>query len=139
MYDYYGGKQAFPTISDDMMAAVDQADSAQYSLTDILYPEQWTLLNYLMDARTGLGRFREFRISNYQLMMQLIDCCRTMTIEQILELPDVKERSELYAAHRSLAEDQIRKCATVHQKTVVLDLREEDTIYAANRFLIYAL
>jgi hypothetical protein len=25
------------------------------------------LLNFLMDSRTGLGRFRDFRISNYHL------------------------------------------------------------------------
>jgi nanoRNase/pAp phosphatase (c-di-AMP/oligoRNAs hydrolase) len=139
VFDYYGGKKRFATISDDMMAAVDQADSAQYSLSDILQPKHWTLLNYLMDARTGLGRFRDFRVSNYQLMMELIDCCRTMSIAQILELPDVKERSDLYANHRALAEAQIRRCSTVHGSTVVLDLRGEDTIYAANRFLIYAL
>jgi nanoRNase/pAp phosphatase (c-di-AMP/oligoRNAs hydrolase) len=139
VYDYYGGKAAFPTISEEMMAAVDQADSAQYSMTDILQPEKWTLLNYLMDARTGLGRFRDFRISNYQLMMMLIDCCSTMTIEQILDLPDVQERSELYALHRLEAGSQIRRCATVHGSTVVLDLRSEETIFATNRFLIYAL
>ncbi len=139
VFDYYGGKKRFPTISDDMMAAVDQADSAQYSLDDILQPKQWTLLNYLMDARTGLGRFRDFRVSNYQLMMELIDCCQTMSIEQILALPDVKERSDLFAEHRALAEAQIRRCSTSHGPTVVLDLRDEDIIYAANRFLIYAL
>ena len=139
VYDYYGGKARFLTISEEMMGAVDQADSAQYSLGDILQPSKWTLLNYLMDARTGLGRFRDFRVSNYQLMMALIDCCRTMSIEQILELPDVKERSQLYADHRARAEEQIRRCSTVHGATVVLDLREEETIYAANRFLIYAL
>jgi nanoRNase/pAp phosphatase (c-di-AMP/oligoRNAs hydrolase) len=139
VYDYYGGKASFPTISEEMMAAVDQADSAQYSLNDILQPDKWTLLNYLMDARTGLGRFRDFRLSNYQLMMELIDCCRTMSIEQILELPDVKERRELYAEQRIRAEAQIRRCSTVHGATVVLDLRQEETIYAANRFLIYAL
>jgi nanoRNase/pAp phosphatase (c-di-AMP/oligoRNAs hydrolase) len=139
VYDYYGGKEAFPTISEEMMAAVDQADSAQYSLSDVLNPEKWTLLNYLMDARTGLGRFRQFTISNYQLMMKLIDCCRTMSIDQILELPDVVERRVLFAEHRELAEAQIRRCSTVFEKTVVLDLREEETIYAANRFMIYAL
>jgi nanoRNase/pAp phosphatase (c-di-AMP/oligoRNAs hydrolase) len=139
VYDYYGGKEAFPTISEEMMAAVDQADSAQYSITDILQPEKWTLLNYLMDARTGLGRFKDFRISNYQLMMMLIDCCRTMSIEKILELPDVQERSELYALHRVEAGAQIHRCATVHGSTVVLDLRNEETIFATNRFLIYAL
>ncbi|MCG8507872.1 MAG: exopolyphosphatase, partial [Rhodospirillales bacterium] len=76
VYDYYGGKEAFPNVSDDIMAAVDQGDSAQYSEEEILDPRGWSLLNFLMDARTGLGRFRNFRISNYQLMMQLIDACR---------------------------------------------------------------
>ena len=139
VYDYYGGKARFPTISDEMLLAVDQADSAQYAMHDILSPKQWTLLNYLMDARTGLGRFREFTISNYQLMMKLIDCCRTMTIDQILELPDVKERSDLYMQHQLLAREQILRCAKVDGHVVVLDLRQEQTIYATNRFLIYAL
>ena len=64
VYDYYGGKKAFPAEWDDMMAAVDKGDAAQFSREEILNPEGWVLLNYLMDARTGLGRFREFRISN---------------------------------------------------------------------------
>ena len=139
VYDYYGGKARFPTISDEMMLAVDQADSAQYAMHDILTPKQWTLLNYLMDARTGLGRFRDFTISNYQLMMKLIDCCRTMSIDQILELPDVKERSDLYRQHQLLSREQILRCAKVDGHVVVLDLRQEQTIYATNRFLIYAL
>ncbi len=139
VYQYYGGKARFPTVSEEMLRAVDQADSAQYALDDILAPKKWTLLNYLMDARTGLGRFRDFRISNYQLMMELIDSCRLMTIDQILELPDVKERSELYFAHRGPASDQIQRCSTVHGNVVVLDLRNEEIIHAANRFMIYAL
>jgi nanoRNase/pAp phosphatase (c-di-AMP/oligoRNAs hydrolase) len=139
VYNHFGGAEAFPNISDEMMAAVDQADSAQYSRDDILNPRGWTLLNYLMDARTGLGRFRDFRVSNYQLMMELIDYCASHTIDEILALPDVKERADLYFAHQELAEDQIGACATVHGPLVVLDLREEDTIYATNRFMLYAL
>ncbi|CAO3419741.1 exopolyphosphatase [Azospirillum endophyticum] len=139
VYDYYGGKERFPTISDEMMAAVDQADSAQYQREDILNPTGWTLLNFIMDARTGLGRFREFRVSNYQLMMDLIDYCRSHGIEQILELPDVKERADLYTQHAELFVDQIKRCATVRGNVVVLDLRKEETIYAGNRFMIYAL
>ncbi|CAO3399842.1 exopolyphosphatase [Azospirillum sp. 11R-A] len=139
VYDYYGGKERFPTISDEMMEAVDQADSAQYQREDILNPTGWTLLNFIMDARTGLGRFREFRVSNYQLMMDLIDYCRSHTIEQILDLPDVKERVELYTQHAELFVDQLKRCATVHGNIVVLDLRKEETIYAGNRFMIYAL
>jgi len=139
VYDYYGGKERFPTISDEMMAAVDQADSAQYQREDILNPTGWTLLNFIMDARTGLGRFREFRVSNYQLMMDLIDYCRSHSIEQILDLPDVKERVDLYTQHAELFVDQLKRCATVRGNVVVLDLRKEDTIYAGNRFMIYAL
>ena len=139
VFDYYGGKERFPTISDEMMLAVDQADSAQYQRDDILNPTGWTLLNFIMDARTGLGRFREFRVSNYQLMMDLIDYCRSHSIAQILELPDVKERVELYTQHAELFVDQLKRCATVRGNVVVLDLRKEETIYAGNRFMIYAL
>jgi nanoRNase/pAp phosphatase (c-di-AMP/oligoRNAs hydrolase) len=139
VYDYYGGKAKFPDISDEMMTAVDQADSAQYSKADILAPKDWTLLNFLMDARTGLGRFREFRVSNYQLMMDLIDYCRNHSIAQILDLPDVKERVDIYFDHEKRFIEQLDRCSTVHGNVVVLDLRNEETIWAGNRFMIYAL
>jgi nanoRNase/pAp phosphatase (c-di-AMP/oligoRNAs hydrolase) len=139
VYNYYGGAKVFPAEWNDMMAAVDQGDSAQYSLEEILNPEGWTLLNYIMDARTGLGRFREFRVSNYQLMMDLIDYCRNHSIDQILALPDVKERTDIYFEHAEKFKEQIKRCATVHGNLVVLDLRGEETIFAGNRFMIYAL
>ncbi|MDR1349227.1 MAG: exopolyphosphatase [Zoogloeaceae bacterium] len=139
VYDYYGGKSAFPSVSEEMMAAVDKADSAQFSREEILDPKDWVLLNYLMDARTGLGRFREFRISNYALMMDLIKYCKNHTINEILNLPDVKERMDLYFEHAENAREQIKRCARVYKNLVVLDLRAEDTIYATNRFMIYAL
>ena len=139
VYNHFGGKARFPRVTDEMMAAVDQADSAQYSREDVLNPQKWTLLNYLMDSRTGLGRFREFRISNYQLMMDLIKYCRDHTIEEILALPDVQERVTLYQEHAEKAKEQILRCATQHGNLVVLDLRGEDTIWAVNRFMIYAL
>jgi nanoRNase/pAp phosphatase (c-di-AMP/oligoRNAs hydrolase) len=139
VYDYYGGAKVFPKISEEMMAAVDKADSAQFSHDEILAPTNWVLLNYLMDSRTGLGRFREFRVSNYQLMMDLIEACRTQSIAEILRLPDVVERVDLYMEHAAKARAQIERCATVHKNLVVLDLRDEETIWAANRFMIYAL
>ena len=139
VYNYYGGKSNFPTIADDMMAAVDKADSAQFSRDEILKPTGWVLLNYLMDARTGLGRFREFRISNYTLMMDLIKYCRNHSIDEILELADVRERVELYFEQAEKAEEQLLRCTTVHKNLAVLDLRDEETIWATNRFVIYAL
>jgi nanoRNase/pAp phosphatase (c-di-AMP/oligoRNAs hydrolase) len=139
VYDYFGGTARFKEISDEIMRAVDQADSAQYSKDDILQPKRWTLLNYIMDPRTGLGRFRQFRISNYDLMMELISHCRTHTIDQILQLPDVQERVDLYFEHQEKAIEQIKRCSTVHGKLVILDLRFEDVIWCTNRFMIYAL
>lgn len=139
VYDYYGGAKAFPAEWDDMMHAVDKGDSAQFSQDEVLNPREWDLLNFLMDARTGLGRFREFRISNYALMMDLIDYCRNHTIDEILELPDVKERVELYFNQDAQFKEQIKRCATVHDNLVVLDLRNEEPIHAGNRFIIYAL
>jgi len=139
VYDYYCGKTRFPRISDEMMDAVDKADAAQFSRDEVLHPRDWVLLNYLMDPRTGLGRFREFRVSNYQLMMDLIAYCADHSIEQILALPDVKERVDLYFEHEAKALEQIRRCTTQHGNLVVLDLRKEDPIYACNRFMLYAL
>ncbi|MBS2019035.1 MAG: exopolyphosphatase [Deltaproteobacteria bacterium] len=139
VYNYFGGKEKFPRISEVMMAEVDKADAARFTREEILKPTGWVLLNYLMDPRTGLGRFREFRISNYQLMMDLIDACLELPIEKILALPDVKERVDLYVSHQAEAQDQILCCSTVHDKLVVLDLRSQDVIHPSNRFLIYAL
>ena len=121
------------------MAAVDKADSAQFTEDEILNPKGWVLLNYIMDSRTGLGRFRDFRISNYELMMELIDACLELPVERILEIPDVKDRVALYLEHREKHIEQVKRCATVHAKLVVLDLRKEEVIYAGNRFMIYAL
>lgn len=139
VYDYYGGASAFPADWFDMMAAVDKGDAARFNEQEVLDPQGWDLLNFLMDARTGLGRFRDFRISNYNLMMDLIDYCKNHTIAQIMALPDVVERKELYFEHSEKCKDQIRRCATVEKNLVVLDLRKEETIFAGNRFIIYAM
>lgn len=139
VYDYFGGAGAFPASWFDMMAAVDKGDAARFSEQEVLDPHGWDLLNFPMDARTGLGRFRDFRISNYNLMMDLINYCKNHTIEQIMNLPDVKERMDLYVKHSQKCKDQIRRCGVVHKNLVVLDLRQEETIFAGNRFIIYAM
>ena len=139
VYDYYGGKKTFARISDELMEAVDKGDSADFTMDEILHPTGWVLLHYLMDPRTGLGRFRNFRISNYDLMMVLIDYCMNHSIDEILEMPDVKERVTLYFEQSEQFEAQLKRLARVEGKVVVLDLREEEIIHAGNRFMIYAL
>ncbi len=139
VYEHFGGKNKFPAAFVDMMDAVDKGDSAQFSREEVLHPKGWVLLNYLMDARTGLGRFRDFRVSNYQLMMDLINYCRDHGINDILALPDVRERVDLYFEHEPKAVEQIKRCTTVQKNLAIFDLRNEETIYATNRFMIYAL
>ena len=139
VYDYYGGKEGLPGISEELMEAVDKGDSADFTLDEILNPTGWVLMNFLMDARTGLGRFHNFRISNYDLMMELIDYCVNHTVEEVLEIPDVKERVDLYFEQQELFKAQLERIAKVHDKVVVVDLRDEEVIYAGNRFYVYAM
>jgi nanoRNase/pAp phosphatase (c-di-AMP/oligoRNAs hydrolase) len=139
VYDYFGGLETFPASWTSMMEAVDKGDSAQFNKEEVLHAKRWELLNFIMDSRTGLGRFREFRISNYELMMDLIDFGKDHNIDQLLALPDVKERTDLYFEHEEKFIEQIKRCATIHNNLVVLDLREEEIIYSGNRFVIYAL
>lgn len=139
VYNYYGGKEKLARITDEIMEAVDKADSAQFTLDEILNPTGWVLLNYIMDARTGLGRFREFRISNYELMMELIDYCVEHSIEDVLELPDVKERVQMYFEQQEKFKEQIERVHKIEGDVVILPLKEEDIIYTGNRFLVYAM
>ncbi len=140
VYEHFGGAGRFPTVPHGLMDAVDQADSAAYEMDDVFNPSGWTLLNFLMDSRTGLGRFRDFRISNYDLMMQLIDACmRHQTVGDILTLPDVAERVQLYREQSDLFVEQLRRVSRLERDVVVVDLRGESTIHAGNRFMVYAL
>ncbi len=139
VYDYYGGKEKLPDVPVEMVEAVDKADSAQFTKDEVLHPQNWVLLHFIMDPRTGLGRFHDFRISNYNLMMDLIGYYEKHTIDEILELPDVKERVDIYSEHEENFKNQIKQCSTVYKNLVILDLREEEVIYPGNRFMIYAL
>jgi nanoRNase/pAp phosphatase (c-di-AMP/oligoRNAs hydrolase) len=138
VYDYYGGATRFPGI-EGMMLGVDKADSAQFTLEEILDPAGWNLLSFVMDARTGLGRFRDYRISNYQLMYELIDSCTQLSIEEILKLPDVQQRTRRYFEQDALFRKMILQRSTTHGDVVVSDMRGQETIYCGNRFMVYAL
>ena len=139
IYNHFGGREGFPMIPADLMKAVDQADSANYTEDDILAPTGWTLINFVTDPRTGLSRFGHFQISNDQLMIDLMTYCRRHEPAEILEIPDVEDRVHLFQEHGEYAELQIRGNGSIDGKTVLVDLREEEKIYACNRFMVYAL
>lgn len=138
IYDYYGGEATFPGM-EALLYAVDKVDSADLTVDDILHPYGWVLLGFIMDPRTGLGRYHHFRISNYQLMEKLIDWCAQMDIHEILELPDVKERVDLYNSHSQLFVEMLKKHIVIRDDIIITDLRGVDPIYVGNRFIIYTL
>lgn len=138
VYEYYGGKEKMPFF-EDMVIQVDKVDSGQLTIDEIQNPKDWILLGFVMDPRTGLGRFRNFRISNYQLMEELIDYCSSMSIDEILKLEDVAERIDLYFEQNELFKDMIKKYTKIDGNVIITDLRNVETIYTGNRFLIYSL
>jgi len=139
IYDYLGGSSRFPEHWNHMMEAVDKVDSANLTKNEIEDPKDWVLIGFIMDPRTGLGRFRDFRISNYHLMEDLIECCRTMAAAEILQLPDVKERVDLYFEHADLFRNMLKRCTRLVGEVLIIDFREEECIYVGNRFLVYTL
>lgn len=138
IYEYYGGRERFPQF-DDLMIAVDKVDSGNLTRSEILEPEGWILIGFLMDPRTGLGRFRTFTISNYQLMVKLLECCRTMTTQEILDMEDIKERIALYNEQTALFKEMVAENTRIERDVIITDLRGVDPIYTGNRFLIYSL
>ncbi len=139
IYEYFGGEDRFSSSLHDLMDAVDKADCTNFNKEDVLYPKDWVLLNYLMDPRTGLGRFKHFSISNYNLMLKLVDLCSKKSITEIMEDPDVRERVALYNEQQEAFKEQIEKCTKVDGQIAVLDLRNEEIIHVGNRFMVYAL
>ena len=139
VYEYYGAEKRFTNLPPSLMEAVDVADSAKYTVDQIKNPTNWGLLTFIMDPRTGLGRFKNFRINNYAMMIKLIDLLRTKSVDEILQDEDVQERVQLYKEHQEKFIQQLKNCTTIHKTAAHLNLRNEEIIYAGNRFMIYAL
>lgn len=139
IWEYYGGLERFEERLLPMMEAVDKVDSADLTSEEILNPPPWILLGYLMDPRTGLGRFRDYRISNYQLMLDMIEHCRSMSAEEILALPDVQERVRRYEDQNERFRQMLVKRSGQVKNLIVIDLRHQDVIYSGNRFLVYTM
>lgn len=139
VYEHFGGREKFGAELDSLMTGVDKADAAKFSKEDILEPQGWDLLSFIMDARTGLGRYRDYTISNYQLMEKLVDLCASKSEEEVLQDADVQERVSKY---REL-DAQFREMLQAHTRTdgnvIITDLRDVDPIFPGNRFMIYAL
>lgn len=139
VWEYYGGHDTFPESFDVMMDYVDKCDSADLTLEEIADPQGWVMLSFVMDPRTGLGRYKDYRISNYQLMMEMVDACRTMDVEDILQLPDVVERVKRYMEQQESFKDMLGRTSTQFDNVILTDLRNEPEIFTGNRFIVYTM
>ena len=138
VYDYYGGDEKLGRFA-EMIHYVDKVDSANLTVDEITDPKGWILLGFIMDPRTGLGRFRNFTISNYDLMKELAKACSTKTIDEIMAMPDVQERKTVYFEQEKLFKEMLHKYAKKDGTVIVMDLRGVDLIHAGNRFLMYTM
>ena len=139
IWEYFGGHDKFPASFDTMLMGVDKVDSGNLTADDITAPKGWVMLGFVMDPRTGLGRYRDYRISNYQLMMDMIDYCASKTAEEILAMPDVQERVDRYLAQESDFRSMLERSSTLTDNVLVVDLRNEEEIFTGNRFTMYGL
>lgn len=127
IYEYYGGAERFPQFT-EMMEAVDKVDSGNLTIDEVMNPSGWILVGFLMDPRTGLGRWRQFSISNYQLMEKLLEACRVLSTEDILDLPDVKERIAIYNEQTEKFKEMVQQHTVVKGNVIITDLRGVDPI-----------
>ena len=140
IYNHFGGASTFTNRHIvDLITAIDKADSGNFTIDEVLRPRGWVLISFIMDPRTGLGRYKDYRISNYKLMMGMIDYCRKMTAEEILQIEDVKERSRRYLEQDERFRQMICSCAAVRGDAIIIDLRNQQEIYTGNRFVPYSL
>ncbi|MDR0685335.1 MAG: exopolyphosphatase [Spirochaetaceae bacterium] len=138
IYEYYGGEAKLGKFA-ELVKYADKMDSANLTVDEIMHPSGWVLLGFIVDPRTGLGRFRDFRISNLDLMKKLASATLDKPIEEILAMPDVKERIDVYFEQNDLFIKMVKERAEIDGKAVLIDLRGAETIHAGNRFLVYTL
>jgi nanoRNase/pAp phosphatase (c-di-AMP/oligoRNAs hydrolase) len=138
VYEYYGGEAKLGQFA-EMIRYVDKMDSADLTIDEIMHPSGWILLGFVVDPRTGLGRIRNFTISNLDLMKKLARDTFSKPIEEILASNDVKERIDVYYEQQNQFIDMVKKHAKIEGNAIYVNLRNVETIYAGNRFLLYTI
>ncbi|MCL2147033.1 MAG: exopolyphosphatase [Synergistaceae bacterium] len=139
IYEYYGGDHGELAKFSEMIVQTDKCDSANFTREEVLNPSGMVLLSFIMDPRTGFGNYHHFHVSNYQLMEELIECLRTMTIDEIMALEDIQERVQLYEEHREPFIRMMRDFSHTEGSIIITDLRGVEDVYVGNRHIIYAL
>jgi oligoribonuclease NrnB/cAMP/cGMP phosphodiesterase (DHH superfamily) len=142
IYEYYQKDKKFAAKLkkfSDLIRVVGIADSAQFSKDDILNPTGWIMLAFIADPRTGLGYKRSFRISNFELMKKLPELLRSQTVEEILALPDIQERVQVYHEETEKFKALLARHTRIEGDAIIINFQGLDEIPVGNRFMEYVL
>ena len=135
VYEYYLEK--FPNDPQllrlsKLVDETDRLDAAQLTPDDVNNPRDYILLGYTIDSRTGLGYFEGY-------FNKLVQWLKTMSIEQVLQQPEVKERVDRIRREQEDFKRLLQRSSFRLNNVVVTDLREIERLPAGNRFLVYTL
>ena len=135
VYEYYTEK--YPNDPDlermaPLVDATDRVDAALLTPDDVNNPRDYILLGFTIDNRSGLGSFEGY-------FKTLVDALKTMPIEEVMKLPEVKDRVERLKKEQSDFTNLLKRNSFQLNNVVITDLREIERLPAGNRFLIYTL
>ncbi len=133
VYNYYKDLQPQFDEHAELLVATDKLDSAQLSMEDVTDPQDWILLGYTLDPRSGLGH--EFQ----KYFRWLVEYCKEVPVAKILQHPEVKKRADRVRTEDAQAREFLTANATLDGNVIITDLRDAGRPPAGNRFLIYTL
>jgi oligoribonuclease NrnB/cAMP/cGMP phosphodiesterase (DHH superfamily) len=130
IYDYYDDEKL--KRFERLVEETDRMDSAKLNVDDVVDPQGYVLLFYTIDPRTGLGQFQEY-------FNRLVELIRTQPVDQVLDDPEVKERSQKILAEQDQFAAFLKENSRLEDNVVITDIRGKKDAPRGNRFLIYTL
>jgi nanoRNase/pAp phosphatase (c-di-AMP/oligoRNAs hydrolase) len=115
-----------------LVSETDRFDSAQLSMEDVTDPKGEILLGFTIDGRTGIGKFKDY-------FMNLVDWLKEMTVDEVLQQPEVAERIELMKKSNAAFLEILKENSVMDGNVVVTDFRSVEKVPVGNRFLVYTL
>ncbi len=130
VYDYYLWDNPGFNAYEELVRETDRYDGAGLTRQDVLDPQDYILLGFTLDPRTGLGPFQEY-------FMSLFEVLRDGTIEDVMALEELQARKRRMEEGREPYLAATRKYSRMVGQVLVTDLRDAGPLPAGNRFLVY--
>jgi len=132
VYEYY--LPGHPEIQkyELLLEETDRLDSAQLNMDDVLHPNDYILLGFTLDPRSGLGEYREY-------FMVLVDWLKTKPVGEIMKMPEVTSRVARLQEQDAAFRETTKQHSRLDGNVVFTDFRNVESIPIGNRFLVYTM